>query len=856
MDTDGSKKTNPDSLKQAKEAVTERVKSAIVPIHRTIGKHLLLKMLVLAVIALIALHFLSVITIPFPPFTTKGKIYVDSPEVYTRERLVNDRYNQDYWLRKQLEKLDNLDIQLVREQRSTTLDVQIAKSDMLESPAESVGSSGRNQLTFDQEFRVVTGIRDMIRQLILENMLDDRHDLTGNSVYGLKFDTTVIPGANTRLRAYVHVNLTIDKLFNTKCKASGCFLGHIDGYVLSRLKNAGRKKDGDENVKKATDHYQKQVDAYRKQYKNYLNWLEDISKRLNRTEDSVFESMESKCPLSEKKHSFYDELSEAGRGLAFYNELTRRTLEIVLGVPPERFTDLNKEGSGKLPKRLPGWVALPPPWGNFFQISRTSVNFISEDKDGANICNYRVWFDVDEVVESFVVYKGSASTYPYLCEKKKLEKDAKQDKTSGILAPQAGSQETQEQSGDDVAALAGRCATDEKQVALIPIGAVEDNNWKLYVDPWLEEMRSKIYGAEYIEPKYELASATVDKLLDIREGDCKYGYADPASCLELNGIDTISVPSGFFNFAEHLSALDAYSYAIFPKNDVVGILAETNSRMSGGASGAGFLGVVTGLSESRTASVLVGYGDGAGSNPGIKGEKGDDTIAFGWVISARGDMEPTMKNQLALVSVPAWTDKLHLTIHVGWLDRESNQVITDEEDSFEITISLPPDFEAFDSIFKKEAWVTHGPRIQDDAMDKDIYVRSGKKVKILIPGSRLWRSATVTLGAQQAERIRVLPNMEGIIAEFDEIDLPHAAYNAEKNQKRGSQGTAKYDKCGMGFKEKLDSRPVSLRVWTSEGVAKASRPVCVFFDLAKVESGESQARRKSPAIEVSEPGGE
>ncbi|MEM7269915.1 MAG: hypothetical protein AAF401_11760 [Pseudomonadota bacterium] len=41
------------------------------------------------------------------PFTTLGEIYVDSPEVYTRERLVNDRYDQDHWLRTQLENLDS-----------------------------------------------------------------------------------------------------------------------------------------------------------------------------------------------------------------------------------------------------------------------------------------------------------------------------------------------------------------------------------------------------------------------------------------------------------------------------------------------------------------------------------------------------------------------------------------------------------------------------------------------------------------------------------------------------------------------------------------------------------------------------
>ncbi len=34
--------------------------------------------------------------------STYGLIYIDTPEVYTRERLVNDRFQQDAWLRRQL----------------------------------------------------------------------------------------------------------------------------------------------------------------------------------------------------------------------------------------------------------------------------------------------------------------------------------------------------------------------------------------------------------------------------------------------------------------------------------------------------------------------------------------------------------------------------------------------------------------------------------------------------------------------------------------------------------------------------------------------------------------------------------
>lgn len=786
MDTNGSEKSNPDSLKQAKEAVTETVKSATAPIRHTIGKHLLLKMLVLAVIALIALHFLSVITIPFSPFTTKGKIYVDSPEVYTRERLVNDRYDQDYWLRKQLKRLDELELWLVQEKRAASVVVVAGKSSAAVNSTGSAAPSGEGRLTFDQEFRIVSGIRDMIRQQILENMLDDRHDLTGNSVYGLKFDTTVIPGSNTRGRAFVHVKLKINNLFNRE--ASSGLGDHIMGYIASRATVADQNEDESQEEKNL-------VRAYTKQHDYYLNWLNDIAKRLNRMEDSVYEDMQDKCPEN---------------GQNFYDELTRRTLEIVLGIPHERFSELNQDKTSK--DRMSNWVALPPPWANFFKIIRKKGSLGSA---GEGECSSsRVWFEVHALEETLFPFHKSALR-PFLCGGKESEKE---------------------------------CAKDEKRVSqIVPIGEVGDGEWILYIDRYTDALRSETLGESNTGPQYEFSIQSIEELLKTRK-DCNYsdGYRKMSKMLNHCGILT---PSGFFNFAEHLSSLDAYSYAIFPKNDMVGVLSETSATLAGTAPGSGFLGIRTGLSESRTASVMVGYGDGKGSDPGNGSGRagGDGSIAFGWVISTRGDMEPTLKNQLALVSVPAWTDKLQLTIHVGWLNRESNP-LSGGRDEFDVSISVPPDYEAFDSIFRNDAWVTHGPRIQDDAMDKDIYVRSGREVKILIPGSRLWRSASVTLGAQLARRIRVLPNMEGIIAEFDEIDLPHAAYNEEADVNDDMQGTAKHDKCGkIG---KLDSRPVRLRVWTSEGVAKASRPVCVFYDMAEVESGGETNREEDAALEV------
>jgi hypothetical protein len=82
----------------------------------------------------------------------------------------------------------------------------------------------------------------------------------------------------------------------------------------------------------------------------------------------------------------------------------------------------------------------------------------------------------------------------------------------------------------------------------------------------------------------------------------------------------------------------------------------------------------------------------------------------------------------------------------------------------------------------------------------DYVLAACQPATIVIPGIRLWRSTRVTLGSQRADRIEVLPNMEGIIAYFDEVLLPRV----DTGRSEGN---------------------VPLRVWTSEGMDDARTKV-------------------------------
>ena len=755
-------------------------------------------------LGLLVLLFSGLIALPFPPFGTTGRIYVDSPEVYTRERLVNDRYDQDYWLREQLKKLEEperLSLPVRSEVTGTTLAAPSAGPGAT-SPGGPGGTSAADEagatrrLSFEQSLQVAGGIRDMIRQQLLENMLDDRHDLTGNSLYGLKFDTTVIPGRNTLRPAFVRVTLTVDDQFPQPYDSTSRLVAGWKANALAPYLDESGRRD-----------LAPMIAQFAKQRDFYVEWLNDIERRLGRTEDSVYESMrEGAVGLSEA---------------AFRNRLMGKTLGIVLGIPEETFMRLNAREGPTPTDAAPAvaadgghylFVRLPDPWAKFMIISAKPMALADESPSSVR----RVSFKVTELLEKLTVMAT---------------------RNTALRAPQSP------QSPQAADGANGHPTT---------ISITADSKWQIMVPDWLMAMRYQWFeDSGDIGPKYLISSSLIETMIDVQSAICAHQEQDGRPCAapsKESGEVQILVPSGLFNFIERMAKRDAYAYAIFPKNDVVGVFAETRAQVSANAGLTGLLGLTRTLAETRTAPVLVGFSDGQLADQAARArpDDGDDSVNFGWVISSQGAMQPVLKSQLALISVPAWTDRLHIRVAVGWIDRSGNPEL-DPDGGFELSVAVPPSYEVFDSILRG-AEVKLGPSIRDNEMDRAIYVRTGQATRILIPGSRLWRSAAVTLGAQSAGRIRVLPNMEGIIAEFDPVDPPYAAPDTETEPPRPDAGATgprtdypipglvadESEQCrprikGPGGRELL-VKPARLRVWTSEGVAKAKRPVCVVYD--------------------------
>jgi hypothetical protein len=83
------------------------------------------------------------------------------------------------------------------------------------------------------------------------------------------------------------------------------------------------------------------------------------------------------------------------------------------------------------------------------------------------------------------------------------------------------------------------------------------------------------------------------------------------------------------------------------------------------------------------------------------------------------------------------------------------------------TVELPTEFETIEGLLLGVS----KPEVQEAKMDR-IKVGLCGHASVLIPGKRLWRSAVVTIGAQRSDSIYVLPDMKGIIAEFNQIAVP------------------------------------------------------------------------------------
>ena len=659
-------------------------------------------------------------------FGTRGLIFIGSPEVYTRERLVNDRYDQDFWLHSQMDLLDKSDALVtafVRQAISGGATANISTQEP--APPADIPSGGAAAATveapdgiavrmpFDQEFLIRAGVRDAIRQLILENLLDDRHDLTGNSVYGLKFDMTVVAGSRTYESAFARVSVKAKALFDNAetsatdgpAPAAGAETPEIDLPLHVKQYYERDIFDIEQNEK----------DPLYTSYSLYNKWIADVDARLNTYEIQIYDVL----------GKVFAPCDTSGARVEWERRVLRAAND-VLGLSNATIAaDVGIDGTRE--------ILLPSPWRDHLRVLVTLFN----DTD----CQATPIFRVDPIWDPIYLIEGTYTGNEYMLV------DAVDATTSAYVSS------------------------------------------KGYTD--VGNIDSHVY--EQLRPHYRRIGALANyvKNFSTRKGAIQ-SFTVPGPDKKPMKVETILVPSGYFNFIESVFRTDAYTYALFPKSEIWGVLAEQNLDLAGSISGAlggagsggANLSVSTGEKSFQAAPRTVGFAD---ATPG-------GTVDFGWVISGRGALQSTQKSGLALVSVPAWTNELAVHVDTGWVDDRGEMTTTR---SYDFPVPIPPDYEAFDA-FVGGSRIRHEPRISNDLMGWPQPIEACDDVSIIIPGFRLWRSTVVTLGGETAKRIMVLPNMRGVVAKFENLfatSVPRTETMAK------------------------------LRVWTSEGVDTAARDV-------------------------------
>lgn len=201
------------------------------------------------------------------------------------------------------------------------------------------------------------------------------------------------------------------------------------------------------------------------------------------------------------------------------------------------------------------------------------------------------------------------------------------------------------------------------------------------------------------------------------------------------------------------------------------------------------------LQALRRQPLVVGYtGPGATVKPAAAASApasaasapygaGSDDLSFGWVLGptfaiskdgSRASFRHTVRQQsvTASVSVPSWWRSVDVEITGSWLRENKHLRKRWNKDGSErvvntqtYNVALPFRASSLDGVFAYGA-EERLPYVED-LYNAAIQVGTG--ARLLVRGGNIWRSTEVFIGAQRADRVRLLPDMKGIVAEFDEI---------------------------------------------------------------------------------------
>lgn len=716
----------------------------------------------------------------WPP---QSYVFVDSPEVYTRERLINERLDEEAWLNQQMAAIDSHSGLVTRSDRQSLVTAAaVTTSPGAEAPAApdlapaaSAAGESSGALAFDQTFKLKSAYRNLIRQRLIENKLDDRHDLYGNALYILKFDTTVVSTPAARQFAEISVKI--------QPPSGSIYTG--EAFDLPSLEN------------NATFHLIESTLG---------EWLRNIEYRINAQIDTLYAAfLDGKASRTE---------------VARLREFLSASLGISLSAQPAAVVDKS------------ALVEEQSPYG------RLRSEVISSGADPtAFLWSFKAYFLTRALADAL----GSPFEDIAL---NRLSGSAGETAVHQISIPSLRELSTVTTTFSANASYAPRVNLDPAKLNIYAVSKTCLDAFREFVGTNLNASNSLTFGGE-IDDEFllmrigdgvppmaaELSGAALGRYREgVRRGNAwrvsdftpiiaqtaagvgapsQPSAGEPARCLrdpEATGqVFAISLDYGVLNFARKIAGSGTYSYSVLPRESPVAVMTEIlRTSLASGTSPAA---TVAAEAERRRNGIelrptLTTFGSVAASDPD-RGDQGEPIV--GWIIDPSAarfggasdyDLVPIAESTLAIVSAPAWWPEIRLEIGTRWLDGEGNAVGSSAGSSDTFVVKLPNRQELLDTLLIDDA--RRGPVIT--SFDCGGCETATPPVtctpQVMIQGHRLWRNTAVTIGSEKAVRVEVMPNMEGLVA---------------------------------SFAPSRSNRHGRLRVWTSQGVAELPEDQGLFF---------------------------
>jgi hypothetical protein len=750
--------------------------------------------------------------------TTTGDIVVDTPEIYTRERLVNDRFKQESWLKHQLDATDQetfdpeisaVTLVASAARHRTTVKLQgpggagpqeagkavpaAEQETQQRAPEPDQGGLRSPTSSAIDRFRDKLAYRDVVRAAMMETQLDDRHDIKGNTLYRLKFDATILPQNDTSAWALVYVEMgqlprdrDYASIYKDWLESYSQQLNEKAAAFIKGLSSRRLVGGEDQDVLRVSEDEQDIVS-----FANYL------SRRLA-----------ERMPRSESEAKYAANLNDqVARGVEKVREESARLLkeyEKVVASAQERHQGEVAAVTARyalLRKRLAEQASAE---------SEPGVAKKSQEKR-VELSNLRQSqlekLRLDEQRELTALGERQQVELQTLFQTRESSVARLAVLSSGNTSPTSTVGQATPDDYDRVAVLLSMLARDPSGQGEFS-GGSEAFAHRMSLEHILDVLKERSGGVWS-----KIASARID---GCEEGLCRLrllpaaGKIPPPRFIKLlrNDTQVFSYSVTPTELVQRISSLTTYQQAqqvlsgmtIKPEGADLSTLTELLDHSQAQLNAVLRRPLIVGLSSKHESA-----------NDVVK------SAAFGWLIGPRFEVggsgrvrfrHAATQNALSsIVSVPSWWRAARLTVSTCWI-REKG--VTDMSDP--ALFEKLRDMRSCAGQAQQQTHMVLLPGTVSEVARKlglDVirrpYVRplpdlprtleAGNPAEILIRGGHLWRSTVVTLGAQTADEIVVMPNMEAIIARFCEIHSPSAA--------------------GPGGRE----TPVILRVWTSEGSA-------------------------------------